>query len=250
MKGKTAWDYLDMAYEADSEEDALKYAKKALQLDKNCLDAEVMIAELCIEDSEEMKLKYETLIAKAEAYLEKENILNEENRGIFWGLVETRPYMRLRYAYVRLLIELGKFKRAIKECEDLLDLSNNDNMGVRYLLMSLYAFFEDEMSVNRLYKRFGKEDSSQMLLPMIALYYKMDDYKKAELYLKKLSAVNGELKEVFSGSEELDFDELDEAVELGMYRYGSKEEIMIGMTDSAFLYATTSGLFPWIADRV
>lgn len=58
---ESPWDYLEMAYETDNEEDALKYAKKALKLDKNCLDAEVMIADLTIDNSEELKLEYEKL---------------------------------------------------------------------------------------------------------------------------------------------------------------------------------------------
>lgn len=249
-KGKDAWDYLDMAYEADSEEDALKYAKKALKLDSNCLDAEMMITELTIEDHEELKIKYEQLIAKEEAHLKDEDILKDENVGSFWGIVETRPYMRLKFAYLQLLIDMGKFRMAIKACEELLELSEDDNMGVRYILMSLYAFFEDELSVNRLHKKFGKEESTQMLLPLIVLYYKMDNYDKAEQYLKKLYEVNEELEEVFCSDEEFDEEVLDDVIDSGIYQFGSKEEIMVAMTDAAFLYATTAGLFHWISRRI
>lgn len=248
-KGKDAWDYLEMAYEADTEQEALKYARKALQADKNCLDAEMMIAELTCEDSDTLKATYEKLIKKAESDLREANILNEDNRGHFWLIVETRPYMRLRYSYARLLMDLGKFKMAIKECEDLLLLCEGDNMGVRYLLISLYAFFEDELNVIKLHKRYEEESSAHMLLPIIALYYKLDDYKKAESYLKKLKKVNGELEDVFSGIEDID-DVMDDVIESGMYRYGSKEEVMAAMVDSAFLYATTKGFFMWMADRV
>jgi len=204
-KGKDAWDFLDMAYEAESEQDALKYAKKALQLDKNCLDAEVMIVELIATDIEDLKLKYEKLITKTENYLKGADIMIDENIGHFWGIVETRPYMRLRYSYVNLLIDQGKFKMAIKECEELLVLSENDNLGARYKLFSLYAFLEDEVNVSKLYKRYKEEPSSQMLLAVIALYYKLDNYKKAESYLKKLCAINKEVAEVFGDVEGMDF---------------------------------------------
>lgn len=246
-KGKNVWDYLEMAYEADSERDVLKYAKKALQLDKNCLDAEIMIAELTTDDSEELKLNYEKLIAKAEEHLKEIDILNDENTGHFWGILETRPYMRLRFSYIQLLIEQGKFNKAIKECEELLILSENDNLGVRYILIGLYAFFEEEMKVIRLHKRYEEESSTQMLLPIVALYYKLDNYKKAESYLKKLKAINDDLAEVFCTMEGLDA--MEDIVESGMYRLGSKEEIMVAISNSAFLYTTAKGLFLWIAER-
>ena len=249
-KGKDPWDYLNMAYEADSEEMALKYAQKALNLDPNCLDAEMMISEIAIGDEEELKIKYEQLIAKEEAHLRDEGLLIDENIGSFWAIVETRPYMRLRFAYLQLLIDMGKLRLAVKVCEELLELSESDNMGVRYILMSLYAFFEDELSVNRLYKKFGREESTQMLLPLIVLYYKMDNYDKAEQYLKKLYEVNEELEEVFCSDEGFDEEALDDVIDSGMYQFGSKEEIMIAMTDAAFLYTTTAGLFHWIASRI
>ena len=249
-KGKDAWDYVDMAYEADNEQDALKYARKALQLDKNCLDAEVMITELTTEDGEELKSKYEKLIEKAEKQLKETDIFKEENMGLFWSILETRPYMRLRYSYIRLLIDLGKFKKAVKECEDMLLLSEGDNMGVRYLLMSLYSFFEDELNAIRLHKRYEEEPSPHMLLPLIALYYKLDNAKKAESYLKKLRMVNTELEEVFCCSEDSDDMIMDDVIESGMYRCGSKEEIMAAMTESAFLYAATAGFFPWMTNKI
>src|SRR5665647_1368445 len=249
-KGKDAWDFLDMAYEAESEQDALKYAKKALQLDKNCLDAEVMIVELTATDIEDLKLRYEKLIIKTESYLKGADIMIDENIGHFWGIVETRPYMRLRYSYVNLLIDQGKFKMAIKECEELLVLSENDNLGARYKLFSLYAFLEDEVNVSKLYKRYKEEPSSLMLLAVIALYYKLDNYKKAESYLKKLCAINKEVAEVFGDVEGIDAMEIQDVIESGMYRHGGKEELMVAMFDSGFLYTTTSGLLLWIAERV
>ncbi|MGI6733048.1 MAG: tetratricopeptide repeat protein [Anaerovoracaceae bacterium] len=249
-KGEDAWDYLDMAYESDNEEDALTYAKKALKLDKNCLDAEVMVAELTTETKEELKRKYEKLIVKAEKHLKEERIWADENIGIFWGIHETRPYMRLRHSFMHLLLEMGKYKKAIKECEDLLVLSEGDNLGVRYILISLYAFFEDEINAMKLYNKFNKEESAHMLLPITALYYKLDNYKKAETFLKKLDEANDSLEEFFGNyGNVMDDPEVEEAFNLGMYRPGSKEELVLAVLDSAFLYTTNEGFLRWISNH-
>lgn len=243
------WDYLEMAYEADNEKDALKYAKKALKLDKNCLDAEVMIADLTTDNPEELKLKYEKLIKKAEKYLKEQNLLNEEDVGHFWGILETRPYMRLRDAYLRDLVQMGKFRKAMKEAEDLLVLSENDNLGVRYTLISLYALYEDEVNALKLYKKY-KEDTTQMLLPIIVMYYKMDNYKRAETYLKKLNGANRELVDFFCQEGELDEEEMFDIVDSGMYAPYTKEEVMIAISQTPYLYGTAASSFLWISQKL
>lgn len=248
-KAKDAWDYMDMAYEADDEKEALKYAKKALQLDKDFLDAEVMIADLTADDDEDLQSKYEELIKKTETRFKEENVLSDENIGHFWGILETRPYMRLRGTYLNHLIHMGKFRKAIYECENLLVLSEGDNLGIRYTLISLYALYEDELNVLKLYKKY-KEDNALMLLPIIAMYYKMDNYKKAETYLKKLNAANADFAELFCNPEAFNEDEMEDVIESGMYRADSIEEIMIAISDSPFLYGTAPSLLLWMAKRL
>ena len=55
----TSDDYLQLAMEADTPEDALAYAKRALTADKGNLDAEVMIAELTAKDDDTLQKKYQ-----------------------------------------------------------------------------------------------------------------------------------------------------------------------------------------------
>ena len=106
---ETPWDYLDMAIDAPTEKEALKYAKKALELDEHCTDAEVMIADMQYgRDPEKFKKKLEKIIAKTEKYLREEGFFDDDCIGAFWGIFETRPYMRARYNYIELLVALGK----------------------------------------------------------------------------------------------------------------------------------------------
>ena len=43
--------------------------------------------------------------------------------------------------------------------------------------------------------------------------------------------------------------EMEAMIDSGMYRPGSKEELIIAMTESSFLYVATAGFFSWIADH-
>ena len=63
----------------------------------------------------------------------------KEDVGAFWEILETRPYMRVCYTYFDALISCGMMHRAIDEGQRLLELCENDNLGVRYQLMHLYA---------------------------------------------------------------------------------------------------------------
>lgn len=60
--------------------------------------------------------------------------LFEEQVGHFWGILETRDYMRARYALVEALLKVKTYasvKAAHDHIMDMLRLCRSDNMGVR-----------------------------------------------------------------------------------------------------------------------
>lgn len=64
----------------------------------------------------------------------------DEGAGHFWGIHETRPYMRARYAFVEALIKVGTYdaiELAYENLIDMLRLCRGDNMGVRDVIPSL-----------------------------------------------------------------------------------------------------------------
>lgn len=90
--------------------------------------------------------------------------------------------MRIRKAYLEVLLEMGRYGKAVNEAEELLRLCESDNLGVRYTLMALYSYFEQEDKALALYQKY-KEETAFMLLPLIALYYKLDNTKKMRAYV-------------------------------------------------------------------
>lgn len=244
-----AWYYLDLAHEADSQKEAIKYAKKALKLDKTCLDAEVLLADLTIENPEKLKVKFEALIKKTEKILKEDDLFDEDSIGRFWGIIETRPYMRLRRHYLNLLVGMGKFKKAISQCQDLINLSSNDNLGVRYMLISLYAYFEDEINAISIYKTY-KEDSTSMLLPLIIMYYKMDNLKEAEKYLKKLNKINKDLFDFVDNLDDFDEEQVQKIANQGSYRPDSIDEILLNLTDYGYLYGSSGTFLFWLTETL
>jgi len=249
-KDMDAYDYLEMAEGALDAKEAIKYAKKALKADPYCLDAEMIIATAKAGNMEELKKNIEKVICKGEEQLAKKNISKEEDAGHFYGIFETRPYMRVRKEYLDLLIAQGRYRHAIREAEELIRLNENDNLGVRYRLMALYSYFEEADSVNSLLDRYP-EESAFMLLPVIALYYKMENSKKMKSYIRKLKNRNLELLEALemltSDGDEM---EIEEILHLPMYRPFSIEEVILAFSQEMFLYEPMGGFLEALYDEV
>ena len=69
------------------------------------------------------------------------------------------------------MILAGKMNQACDVCKEIIRLNSNDNMGVCYILMALYAFFENGKELLKLYKKYPEEDL-EMLFPLFAYYIK------------------------------------------------------------------------------
>jgi tetratricopeptide (TPR) repeat protein len=123
------------AFEAKGGE-RYRLAKKALELNPNLVDAYNILAENAdsIEDAIQLYEKGMWIGQKkfGKAFF-------KENRGHFWGLLETRPFMRAKANYAAALCHLGKMKECINQYEELLELNPNDNQGVRYSLFIAYV---------------------------------------------------------------------------------------------------------------
>ena len=243
-------DYLELAYDADTIRDAKKYAKEALDLDPYNFDAESLLIDLKTSDGTKLVRDYAKAVQRATAHMEEEGYFEDDCVGAFWGILETRPYMRLRYRYVMSLIRCGMVGKAREECVQLLHLCEGDNMGVRFLLMHIYAYFEDEERALALHKQFDSYDTTEMLLPLSILYYKKGNYTKATQYLKRLNAVNEDLKKflrILTGENVGGFDGFEME---GGYRPETIEELMVELGDNYFLFVTTDEYAEWAMKKI
>lgn len=238
-------DYLELAESAATKKTALKYAKKAAQLDPDNIDAAVMVAELTASSIEKLIEKYKSLIEEAEEKLKAEGYFDNDCIGEFWGLFETRPYMRLLDKYSDNLVQCGKMRLAIAEYEKMLKLCENDNLGARYRLMHLYVFLEDEQSALRLFKEYSDEESTQFLLPLSILYYKLGNLRDANNYLKRLCAVNNDTIKFFNGLVKGDSLEHFKNMNSFGYRPFTIEEFLVESEENVFLFQSVSAYFEW-----
>ncbi len=144
-----AQEYAHEAMEAESAEEAIRLAEKALELDPRCAEAWLVRAE---EEQDEVEVAlnaYQKAAESARADLGEEFF--QEEQGRFWEVLESRPYMRARLGEALCLYEVHRAEEAAAVLEGMLRDNPPDDQGARYILLSLYI-------------ELGKTDSAADLL--------------------------------------------------------------------------------------
>lgn len=229
-----AYALLEKAQNAITEKKALKLAKEAYEFCPACFDALLFQVNL-----EEDPLKRDELLAeglaKEKERLQKEGFFDKDSIGIFYGIFETRPYIRGLYLRTTNLLDDGKYTQGIESCKEILKLNNNDNTGVRYLLMATYALLENEKEALKLYKQYP-EENLEMLFPLFALYYKLGNDEKAHQYLDKIFKINPYFVTFLENSYDDDLE--DDDLIPGCYSVGRSSEVLYYMATYGFLIFT------------
>lgn len=241
---QTADDYMELAENASAKKKKLEYLSKALELEPDNLDASRMMAEVNAKKPEDLLEAFSALLEKGNALMEREGCF-QDCMGDFWGVLETRPYMRLRHSYLELLIQCGMMGKAVSEAEELLRLCDGDNLGVRYVLMHLYAYLENEDGALALHKKYDEYEESQMLLPLAVLYYKKGDLELSLQHLRRLAQANKDTKKFLRMMANDGLDEYLDKMNPYGYQPFSIEELIHDHFENHFLFDSVNFFFDW-----
>lgn len=121
----------DLVYQAIETDDIMESDKlvfMALQLDPDCAEAFEYLGDLAGTPMASMFLYKNGYTAARKRLGEK---FFKENKGHFWGIHETRPFMRCLKNYAECLYTLDQKESAISNFFELLTLNPNDNQGIR-----------------------------------------------------------------------------------------------------------------------
>ncbi len=101
----------------------------------------------------------------------------EENKGYFWGMLETRPFMMHLLEQAMLLWDAGQRDRAVSQLQYLLELNPNDNQGVRDVLMSRQLELDRLDEAQELLDIYDEEYSASWLFSKLLLSIKSNQDK-------------------------------------------------------------------------
>ncbi|MDD4136308.1 MAG: hypothetical protein PHT99_00230 [Methanoregula sp.] len=164
----------DVMYDAwDAEgKDRVDLARKALAVSPDCADAYVLLAEEAAADfTEAIRFLEEGVRAGERALGER---IFAEDAGNFWGILETRPYMRARFDLAHLLYMTGKRAPAIAHMQDLLRLNPGDNQGVRHELAACLLGEGDLEALKKLLEEYPDEYSAVWFYSRALLEYRRE----------------------------------------------------------------------------
>lgn len=167
-----AQDLIWTAFDLESSKERLALAKTALEICPDCADAYYIIAK------EERGLTSEGKIELLEEGVKAgRRALGpsyfKENVGIFWGILETRPYMRAVFGLAMELESANRVEEAIAHYQELLRLNPNDNQGVRYCLVPLLVELNKLKEAQRIFKSYTDD-----IGPAIAYSHALFLFKK------------------------------------------------------------------------
>jgi tetratricopeptide (TPR) repeat protein len=215
--------------------------EKALKLDPDCIEAYEYLAEM--EPVSEIAIAfYERAIAIGRRLFGGKYL--KENKGLFWGLHETRPFMRCLQGYGDILYDLGQVKECVEVLEELIALNPNDNQGVRDQLL-LYLIQLDEREKFEKYAKKYKEDSLAFPLFNRALFLFKTEGETTQANKKLQEAIS--LNKFIAPkilSKKIITDLPD------MYGLGSEEEAMYYTFYAHHIWHQTNGAVAWLKKHV
>lgn len=156
-----AQDLMYEAWETPRLQDRVRLAREALRISPDCADAYVLLAEETAHGPKEAGDLYAKGVEAGERALGKDFFA--ENAGHFWGIIETRPYMRARLGLAYALWALGKHRAAIDHLGQMLRLNPGDNQGVRYVLLTWLLEQGEEAAVQTLLDQYEGDGAALWL---------------------------------------------------------------------------------------
>jgi tetratricopeptide (TPR) repeat protein len=168
----------DLVYEAAElpPVKARKLIAGALQLDRNCISAYEFLS--LMEFSPVISLVFlEKAIAIGRELFLGENA--EEFEGHFWGIHETRPFMRCLQHYAECHQDMGLINEAILTYEEMLELNPVDNQGVRDFLLLALIEIGDDQKFEKYNKQYIEDDMTFSLFTRALFAFKTKGDTKA-----------------------------------------------------------------------
>ncbi|MDH7485190.1 MAG: hypothetical protein QHJ81_02820 [Anaerolineae bacterium] len=149
----------------------VQLARQALEICPDCADAYVLLAEETARTPQEALALYRKGTEAGERTLGPEFF--KENVGHFWGIIESRPYMRARAGLAFTLWQMGERDAAIEHAQEMLRLNPNDNQGMRYPLMLWLLETGRDKELMALFERYPDEATADGLYPQVLLAFRL-----------------------------------------------------------------------------
>ncbi len=214
-------------------------AKKILQTNADIVEAHHILADFAAHNEKQRIAYLQQAVAAGERHLGEAFI--SENTGYFWGLWETRSYMRVLFELAESYAALRKDSDAIKIYQQMLVLNPIDNQGVRQVLISLYLEARQLDEVDKLLKEYEEDPSAFLLFSRVLLgYIRNGDTPQTRELRKQAVSYNKYVPKLLAGRIKMPRQQPE------YYGLGDKNEAIIFTTINQQLWRGVTGSIPWL----
>jgi tetratricopeptide (TPR) repeat protein len=233
-----AQDLMYDAWDAAGKRARVALARKALAISPLCADAYVLLAQETSRSVPEALDLYRKGVEAGELALGKETF--EQDVGHFWGLLETRPYMRARSGLAQALWASGERDDAIGHYRDMLRLNPNDNQGVRYLLAACLQAMERHTDLDALLEEYDDGSAIWAYTQALGSFRREGDTKRSRSLLGVAAASNGHVPGYLLGERKLPRTRPD------YITMGGEDEAIEYVRDFGAGWESTPGAVVWL----
>ncbi len=229
------------AFEERDEKRRAHLAKEALEICPDCADAYVVLAENAASRKETLRL-YEQGLAAGERALGPEAF--QQGAGRFWGILETRPYMRARLGLAHSLWSACRREEAVRHLQDMLRLNPRDNQGVRYILAGFLLFLGRDDDLAQLLEQYATEGSAAWAYTRTLLAFRQHgDTVAARQLLKQARKTNKYVPAYLVGDKY-------PRERPGYYSPGDETEALEYISTFMAAWRSTPGAVAWVRENV
>ncbi|OIQ91458.1 ST7 protein [mine drainage metagenome] len=238
-----AQDVMYEAWDTPDRQRRIALATQALSLSPLCADAYVLLAEEQARTPEEALDLYRRGMEAGEKAIGQKAFT--EDAGHFWGILETRPYMRARLGLAMLLRASGARDETIVHLQGMLRLNPGDNQGVRYILLSLLLETGRDDEAKTLLDRYDGDIGASWPWGAVLLSYRREgDGTVTRGLLDSAMKTNGHVPAYLLGRKKL-------PVRMPEYiTPGGEDEAEEYVRDAVTAWTETPGALPWLETAV
>jgi tetratricopeptide (TPR) repeat protein len=233
-----AQDLMYQAFETEDDQRRLQLAKDALAISPDCADAYVLLAEYAPRRKDALDL-YQKGVAAGERALGPEAF--QRDAGHFWGILETRPYMRARLGLAHTLWTSGGRDEAVRHLQDMLRLNPGDNQGIRYMLAGFLLYLDRDDDLERLLQQYPDEGMAAWAYTKALLAFRQHgDTPEAVKLLKAAKKSNKYVPDYLLGREFPPSEQPD------YYGHGDRNEALEYIGGFLASWKATPGAIAWL----
>jgi tetratricopeptide (TPR) repeat protein len=234
----------ELVYEAweSTPRRASALAKQALRISEDCADAYCLLARDAKTLAEATRL-YQMAVAAGERAIGKQAF--DDDVGHFWGLLETRPYMRARAALADSLWAAGERAEAVGHYRDMLRLNPGDNQGLRYVLMECLLQMGAWEEAESLHEEHAEDAMATWAYSRALLDFRRGgDTETARQALREALAVNAHVPAYLLGERKVP------RVLPAYHGLGDENEAILYAARHASIWVSFPGALAWLREAI